>query len=524
MSPSPSIPDPDSGPSVRRRALGAALLLTASTLLSRVLGWARDAIVAAQHGADQQTDVYFASFTLPDLMSYMLAGGALSITFVPMATRAFQEGGQAAVDRVFSVVATTMAVVLTLAIAVAWALAPILLPALLPGFTPDALAETVTLTRIVLPAQLFFYVGGLLGATVMARTRFLEVALAPLVYNVAIILGGVLLGPWLGLAGFSWGALVGAALGPFALVAIAARRSGLGFTPRLALADPDFLRFVKVSLPVMAGFSLVTVDEWITRYFASSLPAGSISWVQNARRLMLVPVSVLGQAAGQAALPFLARLRAEGKSDEAGRVLHDALSLVAFLTLVASAGLVALAVPGVSAFYERGAFTATDTAATAAALVPMGLGVVFWALQALGARGFYATGDTLTPMTLATVATVISLPVYAWLAGQAGHVGLAWGTTIGMALTAGLTLTRLSSRFPYEAGRLAIGMARSAAIAGLAGLAAWATAEAIPATLPARVWLQLAAGGAVLAAVTLMAGLALGSPEVGMVLRRLRRR
>jgi putative peptidoglycan lipid II flippase len=239
---------------------------------------------------------------------------------------------------------------------------------------------------------------------------------------------------------------------------------------------------------------------------------------------MLVPVSVLGQAAGQATLPFLARLRAEGKSEEAGRVLHDAMALVAFLTLVASAGLVALAGPGVSAFYERGAFTAADSAATAAALVPMGLGVVFWALQALGARGFYATGDTLTPMTLATLATVISLPIYGWLAGQAGHVGLAWGTTIGMALTAGFTLYRLAGKFPYQAGRLAFGLTRSALIAGAAGLAAWAVAGAVPSSWPARVWLQLAAGGAVLGAVTLLVGRALGSPEIAMVLRRLRRK
>ena len=319
--------------SLRQRLSIAALLMTGSVLLSRILGYIRDAVVAAKHGASATTDVYFASFTLPDLMSYMLAGGALSITFLPMFSKYLHSGQEDEGWECFSVIATTVGSILAVMTVLVWLAAPELIPPLLPGFTAEQLSETISLTRIVLPAQLFFWLGGLLGGTVLARQRFREAALAPLVYNACIILFGVALSDSIGIAGFSWGALVGAALGPFGLMLWAAWRRGLKYRPKFSLTHPDLRRFVLLSLPVMLGFSLVTVDEWIGRYFASDMQDGSISWLQNARRLMLVPVSVLGQAAGQATLPFLAKLHAEGKDEEAASMLVDALRVVAFATL-----------------------------------------------------------------------------------------------------------------------------------------------------------------------------------------------
>jgi putative peptidoglycan lipid II flippase len=507
-----------SAPDVRRKMLGAAAWLTASVFLSRVLGYARDAIVAGMHGAGVQTDVYYASFTLADLMSYMLAGGALSITFLPMFSAVLHEKGEEPAARLFGLVLTTMMVVMTVFVAIAWWFAPVFVPKLFPGFSGDSLAETIRLTRINLPGQLFFYAGGLCSATVMARTRFREAALAPLIYNLAIILGGVL-GQRYGIEGFAWGAVVGAALGPFALNVWAAHHYGLRFYPRFAPLSSEFLRFVRVSLPVMVGFSLVSVDEWIGRYFASDLGHGAVSWLQNARRLMLVPVSVLGQAAGQATLPFLAQLRAQGRTDEAGRVLTDALRLVGFLTLVASAGFIGLAEPLVRVFYERGAFTVVDSVATAAALVPMSFGILAWALQAVAARGFYALGDTFTPMALATAVTVLSLPVYSTLGARFGVPGLGWATTIGMSATALVTLVALRARLPLRRMELARSLGRSLIVAATSGGAAWYAASAIDGP-----WLKLMVGGAAFGVVLLTGGLATKSPELRVTLNRVRRR
>ncbi len=226
----------------------------------------------------------------------------------------------------------------------------------------------------------------------------------------------------------------------------------------------------------MLGFSLVTVDEWITRYFASGMDDGAISWIQNARRLMLVPVAVLGQAAGQASLPFMARLHAEEKPREAGSVLSDALRLVMFATLAASVWMAVTSQPIVSLFYERGLFDATDTANCASALVFLAIGISAWAMQALVARGFYAMQDTWSPMIIASVVTLLAVPVY-WYLGHSEmkHDGLALATTIGVAVTAVITLLMLHRKLPLKLGQLGVSILRSSVIAGTAGVASWGT-------------------------------------------------
>ncbi len=505
--------------SVRRRLGVAALIMTTSVLLSRVLGYVRDAVIAARHGATSDTDVYFASFTIPDLMSYMLAGGALYIVFMPMFSDYLHSDREAEGWECFSVVSTTMGTVLACATAAVWVLVPYIVPAVLPGFTPEQVQETVTLTRIVLPAQIFFYLGGMLGATVLARERFAEAALAPLVYNALIIIGGLALGPWLGIAGFSWGALVGAALGPFGLMWWAARKRGLTWRWRWSITDENFTKFFLRSLPVMVGFSLVSVDEWLSRYFASGMEEGAISWLQNARRLMLVPVSVLGQAAGQAALPFLSRLHAEGKKEEAASVLADALRVVGFATLAASAWMWVTSESVIGLFYERGEFTRYDTVSSAMALGYFSIGITFWGLQALVARGFYAMQDTWTPMLLATAALVLALPIYVSLADAMRFQGLALATSCGMALTVAVMAWGLHRKLPLPLAAVAVSLLRSAIVAGIAGACAWYAVG----TLAPRAYLwRLVVASAVFGVVQAAAATVLRVPEWTALLDRIK--
>jgi len=359
----------------------------------------------------------------------------------------------------------------------------------------------------------------------MARQRFAEYAFVPIIYNLSIIAGGLLLGPYVGIAGFSWGALVGAALGPFGLMFWAAKRRGLRFSPRFSLKDPHFRTFFLRSLPVMLGFSLVAADEWLGRYFASNMAHGSISWLQNARRLMLVPVSVLGQAAGTAALPFLTRLHAEGKDREMASVLSDSLRGVAFATLAASAWMAVTATPLVTLFYQRGAFTAQDTAECASALVFFAVGILFWGLQALITRGYYALHRTWSPMLIASATMLVIVPLYAVLGARLEHRGLALATTVGMAVTVGALLIGLRRKIPLPLGALAGSLLRSALVAGLAGLAALGTLEL---TAHANAVVQLgassAAFGLVLAALASILRLPEWTAVTGHLLGRLRRR
>jgi putative peptidoglycan lipid II flippase len=495
--------------------------MTASVLVSRILGYVRDAVVASQHGATAITDVYFASFTLPDLMSYMLAGGALYITFLPMFSKYLHSNDEDAGWACFSVIATTMGTILAVLTIIIWLAVPWLLPPILPGFSEAQIAQTVSLTRIVLPAQLFFYLGGLMGATVLARERFLEAALAPIVYNLLIITGGLALGPWLGIAGFSWGALAGAVLGPFGLMLYAAKKRGLHFTPRWSLSDPDLRRFVVLSLPVMVGFSLVSVDEWVARYFASSMEPGAISWIQNARRLMLVPVAVLGQAAGQATLPFLSRLHAEGKTEEAGNVLSDALRVVIFATLAASIWMAVTSDAIVGLFFERGAFTATDTIASASALVLFSVGIVAWAVQAMVTRGFYAIQDTWTPMLLSSIVSVLAVAVYWYLGQVMGFQGLALATSIGMGFTALVTVLALRGRMALQLNALTLSFGRSLLVTSLAGAAAWWALSLLPAQ---GYFVRLLVGSAVFGAVLASLATGLKLPEWQVFVIRIRAR
>jgi putative peptidoglycan lipid II flippase len=191
-----------------------------------------------------------------------------------------------------------------------------------------------------------------------------------------------------------------------------------------------------LTLPLMLGVSLVTVDEWLLKYFGSMQQEGAITWINNGRKLMLMAFAIIGQAAGQAALPYLTRLYHEGKIDEMGRMLGISLQRVIFLAATAACGLVAIAVPVVYLIFRRGQFTLEDAALTAQMLTIFAVGLPAWATQAMIARGFYARKDTLTPMIIGTVVVAISAPCYYLLNESYGVTGLPIATSIGITLNA----------------------------------------------------------------------------------------
>ena len=186
----------------------------------------------------------------------------------------------------------------------------------------------------------------------------------------------------------------------------------------------------------MLGFSLVVVDEWTTRVFGSFLLAGAITWLNNARRLMLVPVGIFGQASGVASYPFLSSLAAEGKKEE----MWNTLSLTLRWVFLVSAGVAAIAVvlsrETVLLVYQRGAFTIDDSMRTASALSAFCLGIPFWCAQAIVSRGFFAMRDTWTPTLVGTGAWIVALPVYYLLQQSYGVFGLALASTAGILLYA----------------------------------------------------------------------------------------
>lgn len=518
------------GRSVGSRMGIAALILAASIFLSRILGFLREAVIAYTHGASYATDAYYAAFTLPDLMSYLLAGGTLSVTFIPLFSSYISRGEEEAGWRMFSTIASTMGVVVVAFVIALEIFTPYLIPLVNPGFVDDPrqLDLAIQMTRIVVPAQMAFYLGGLLQATLFVREVFWPAALAPLVYNVCIILGGLLLEPWLGIQGFAVGVVVGALLGPLLLPVWAARKE-IKFKFRFDPFDKDFRTFVLLALPLMIGVSLVTVDEWLLKYFGSLAPDGAISWLNNSRKMMLVLFAVIGQAAGQAALPFLTRLYHQGKESEMGAMLASSLQRVGFLSMLGSAGLIVIAEPIIWLVFKRGAFTAADAAQTASLMVIFAAGLAAWAIQTLATRGFYARQDTITPMVIGTVVVLVSLPIYWWLYGAYGVLGLAASTTIGITLNALATL----GVYRVQVGALplrpiAAGILRGALFGVACGAAAWGTRQLLAPYLDFRVPVEniallIAMGAAFFAVGALMVAL-INPPELGAILGRLRRR
>src|SRR5258707_5055741 len=302
-------------PSHQHTAFSATLLLMSAVMLSRVIGYVREMYIAWAFGAGALTDAYNAGFTIPDFLNYILAGGTVSITFISIYTRFLAEKREQEAQKTFSIIITVMTTVLIVGTIIAEIFTPQFAGWMFHGFTPEQMQLCVHLTRILLPAQIFFYVGGVVSAVLLSHRLFLFPALGPLIYNIAIIAGGVVAGRHMGIASLAYGAVIGSIAGPFLINAIGAAKIGAGYRPSFEISNPAFREWVRLSIPLMLGVSLVTADDWILRYFASS-GIGDIARLNYAKRLFAVPIAILGQATGQASLPFFSRLFGEKKFEE----------------------------------------------------------------------------------------------------------------------------------------------------------------------------------------------------------------
>jgi putative peptidoglycan lipid II flippase len=292
-----------------------------------------------------------------------------------------------------------------------------------PAFSDEQTALTVRLTRILLPAQIFFVTGGVLRGALMARGHFVSQTLAPVIYNLAIIAGGLAIGTRIGAEGFAWGALVGAILGAFGTRGSRSAACGRSVAVRIDLRDPVLRGYLAAALPLVAGVTLGTADDWFGRWFGGLLGAGAIASLGYARQLMLLPVGIVGQSIATAALPTLARHASDGRDQELDETLLGALRAGLSLACLAAAASIAFAGPLVLLLYQGGRFTAEDTARVALLLQVFGLAVPAWIAQQIAVRGFYARGDTWRPMWIGTAVALGAAALYYELGGRYGVAG-----------------------------------------------------------------------------------------------------
>lgn len=493
----------------------AAIIWSVTALASRLLGLVREAVIGRTLGNSVEADAYWASFVLPDFLNYLLASGLLTIVFIPLFQRHLTEDDEAGAWRSFSAVSTVVGLLVCAATAGLWIAAPSLVEWVAPGLDADGRALWVQLTRIVLPAQIFHVLGGLLSATLQARDKHLLPALAPIVYVGGIIVGGLVAQS---AAGFAWGVLIGAALGPFGLVLIGALRSGMRYRPRLV--HPDVRTWFVRSIPVMLGASIVMVDDWIIKHFASDMAEGAIARLQYGRTLMKVPMGIFGMAAGLAAFPTLARYISEGRSTAARNMLTQALRAMWVLSFATQAGLTVAGTEIATVIWGTDRFTPAQLAEIGHATSVFCLGLWAWSGGLLLARGFYAQGRTWPPTLVGTLSAVACLPVYAWLGKAYGEVGLAYASSIAISIYV-TVLGAWAMRSLGEGDGFVSALLRLAAACGAGVAAGWGLDQVLPA------WPALLRGGitgGTAAVVCLGLSVVLGVREAKMMIEKVRRK
>lgn len=531
ISASPPCPVADRGrlsflrPSHQHTATSATLLLGFFALLSRVIGLIRDKYIAHTFGAGPATDAYNVAFQLPDLITSLLIGGAASISFVTILTRYRERGEIEAGDRALSVILTTISLVLSTGLGLTEFLVPWYSRHFCPN-DPAVIALCTSMTRILLPGQVFFFVGGVLASVALVRKQFAFQALAPLVYTFGIILGGILLSHRLGIRSLAWGAFFGALLGPVCVNGYAALRAGARIRPAWDLSNPGLREWVRMSLPLMFGFTVVFMDTYILTFFSRHF-AGDISRVLYAKRLFSAPIAILGQAAGAASMPFFASLFSRSLFADFAAAVNRSITRILAVSLLVAAALFALAQPIVDLLLRGGAFSRTDARATAILFAVFTLSLPFWAAQSLYARAFFAAGDTRTPMLGGTAVMLLSIPLYWLLHRHLGVLGLAWASDLAI-LAQTLTLAllahgrRLVPLFGLDAAELARSLAAAllswAGIAFLLHILPHATSTASASHRPAL--LSLLAGGAVWLLLSLGTLHLTGSRIPSQILRR----
>jgi putative peptidoglycan lipid II flippase len=444
-----------------------------STFLSRIIGVVRVKYIVWLFGRGVEADAFNAAFVLPDMISYFLVGGAASITFVTILTRYRETGREAEGERSLSVILTTMYLVLGAAIVLAEIFAPWYVRWWFNGFDPQKAALCVLLTRILLPAQLCFFAGGVFGAVLLVRKQFSVQAVAPLIYGLGTIIGGLLLVKRIGVSSLALGTVAGAVCGPFILNWLFARRAGTRYRMILDWRDQGLRDWVRLSLPLMAGVSLVTADNWIIAHFASRI-GGAVSLMSYAKQLFTAPMSILAQAAGAASMPFFASLWSRDRHYEFATGVADSVSRVASLGLLAASGMVALGWPAIDLVFTGGRFSAADARECSVYFAVFSVSMFLWSAQAIYARAFYAAGNTFAPMVASTVVTLVSLPIYNSLYNRYGATGLALASDIGIALQTLTIAVLLHKRRMVSLASLdyaEMGRCLLAAVAG--GAAAW---------------------------------------------------
>lgn len=416
------------------------------TLLSRVLGFVRDAVIARVFGAGLATDAFVVAFKLPNLLRRLFAEGAFSQAFVPILAEYKNRRGGAETQLLLDRIATVLFVVLMGVSLLGVIGAPLIIMAVAPGFgaSPDKFALTVDLTRIVFPYILFMSLVAFAAGVLNTWSRFMLPAFTPVLLNVAMILAAAFAAPYFDppILALAWGAFLGGVM-QLALQWYGLKR--MGMLPRWDWAprDEGVRRVLTLMAPAALGVSVAQVSLLINTIFASFLVSGSVSWLYFADRLMEFPTGMLGVALGTILLPSLAKHHADNDPDAYSRLLDWGLRLTLILAAPAALALAILAVPLITTLFHYGAFTGHDVEMTRSALLAYSVGLIGLILVKVLAPGFYARQNIRTPVKIAIITLLATQAMNLTFIWHLQHAGLALSIGLGACLNAGILYYKL---------------------------------------------------------------------------------
>ncbi|MGU2034997.1 murein biosynthesis integral membrane protein MurJ [Pseudomonas aeruginosa] len=422
------------------------------TMLSRVLGFVRDTILARIFGAGLATDAFFVAFKLPNLLRRIFAEGAFSQAFVPILAEYKNQQGEEATRTFIAYVSGLLTLVLALVTALGILAAPWVIWVTAPGFadTPEKFALTTDLLRVTFPYILLISLSSLAGAILNTWNRFSVPAFVPTLLNVAMIGFALFLTPYFDppVMVLGWAVLAGGLL-QLLYQLPHLRKIGMLVLPRLNLRDSGVWRVMKLMLPAILGVSVSQISLIINTIFASFLAAGSVSWMYYADRLMELPSGVLGVALGTILLPMLAKTYSNKDRHEYSRLLDWGLRLCFLLVLPCSLALAILAEPLTVSLFQYGKFTTVDAAMTQRALVAYSVGLLGIILVKVLAPGFYAQQNIRTPVKIALFTLVSTQLMNLAFIGPLQHAGLALSIGLAACLNAGLLYWQLRKQRLY---------------------------------------------------------------------------
>ncbi|MDX1433221.1 MAG: murein biosynthesis integral membrane protein MurJ [Gammaproteobacteria bacterium] len=428
------------------RLLRSTATVGVNTVISRILGFVRDMVIARVFGASLNTDAFFVAFRLPNFLRRLFAEGAFSQAFVPVLSEYRSQQGEAAVRSLAAHVSGALGAALLLVTAAGVLAAPVLVAIFAPGFLADEskYSLTVQMVRITFPYLLFISLTAFAAGILNTYGRFGVPAFTPVMLNLALIGAALWLAPRMAepVTALAWGVLV-AGIAQLAFQLPFLKRLGLLVWPRLARGHEGVTRIARLMLPAAFGASVAQVNLLVDTLIASFLITGSVSWLYYSDRMVEFPLGVFAIALATVILPNLSRYHADGAREVFSATLDWALRWALLVATPSAVGLVVLAAPILTTLFQYGEFSARDVALSSLSLMAYGSGLIGFVVIKVLAPGYFARQDTRTPVRVGIIAMVVNVFLNLALVVPLKHVGLALATSLAAYVNAGLLLRGL---------------------------------------------------------------------------------